>query len=172
MQALHGRGRSSRKTRYDDRPWVEVTSDNTAHAIWNDGGGVSYARSSDRGQTWQEQPRIHPQGHSSHRAVGPAGEIAVRITPVSASGNVQHPGVELVAVSTDRGNTWMKHPAPGTRSFTFPYSEAEDPMPRWVEPVAWDSAGHLYYLWTGPAALWLARDRSRRHVDDVEARGG
>ena len=145
------------KTRYDDRPWVEVTPDNTAHAIWNDGTGVSYARSTDGGRTWQEQPRIHPQGHSSHMAVGPAGEIAVRITPVSASLNVQHAGVDLVAVSTDGGNTWTKHPAPGTRSFTFPYSEAEDPMPRWVEPIAWDAAGHLYYLWSDPAALWLAR---------------
>jgi hypothetical protein len=149
------------KTRYDDRPWVEVTSDNTAHAIWNDGSGVSYARSADGGRTWQEQPRIHPQGHSSHMAVGPSGEIAVRITPVSASMNVEHPGVELVAVSIDGGNTWTKLPAPGTRTFTFPYSEAEDPMPRWVEPVAWDSVGHLYYLWTDPAALWLARSTDR-----------
>ena len=145
------------KTRYDDRPWVEVTSNNTAHAVWNDGSGVSYARSTDGGRTWQEQPRIHPQGHSSHLAVGPAGEIAVRITPVSASFNVQHAGVDLIAVSADGGSTWMKHAAPGTRAFTFPYSEAEDPMPRWVEPIAWDAAGHLYYLWTDPAAQRLAR---------------
>ncbi len=40
--------------------------------------------------------------------VGPGGEIAVRITPVSASLNVQHAGVELVAVSTDGGDTWTK----------------------------------------------------------------
>jgi hypothetical protein len=149
------------KTRYDDRPWVEVTSNNTAHAVWNDGSGVSYARSTDGGRTWQEQPRIHPQGHSSHLAVGPAGEIAVRITPVSASFNVQHAGVDLIAVSADGGSTWMKHAAPGTRAFTFPYSEAEDPMPRWVEPIAWDAAGHLYYLWTDPAALRLARSTDR-----------
>lgn len=145
------------KTRYDDRPWVEATGDNTAHAIWNDGSGVSYARSTDGGRTWQERPRIHPQGHSSHLAVGPGGQLAIRITPVSASFNVEHRGVDLVAVSTDGGNTWAKHAAPGTRSFTFPYSDAEDPMPRWVEPVAWDAAGHLYCLWTDPAALWLAR---------------
>lgn len=149
------------KTRYDDRPWVDVTRDNTAHAIWNDGSGVSYARSTDSGRTWQEQPRIHPQGHSSHMAVGPSGEIAVRITPVSASFNVEHRGVELVVVSTDGGGTWTKHAAPGMRAFTFPYSDAEDPMPRWVEPLAWDAAGHLYYLWTDPAALWLARSADR-----------
>ena len=149
------------KTRYDDRPWVEVTPDNTAHAVWNDGSGVSYARTTDRGRTWQEQPRIHPQGHSSHLAVGPAGEIAVRITPVSASFNVHHAGVDLIAVSGDGGRSWSKHPAPGTRTFTFPYSEAEDPMPRWVEPIAWDASGHLYYLWTDPAALRLARSTDR-----------
>ena len=149
------------KTRYDDRPWVEVTKDNTAHAIWNDGGGVSYTRSTDGGRTWQEQPRIHPQGHSSHMAVGPSGEVAVRITPVSASLNVEHPGVELVAVSTDGGNTWVKHAAPGTRTFRFPYSDDEDPMPRWVEPLAWDAAGHLYYLWSDPSTLRLARSIDR-----------
>jgi hypothetical protein len=75
--------------------------------------------------------------------------------------NVHHPGVELVAVSTDGGKKWTKHAAPGSRTYTFPYSDAEDPMPRWVEPVAWDAAGHLYYLWTDPAALWLARSTDR-----------
>ncbi len=76
------------KTRYDDRPWVEVAPDGVAHAIWNDGSGVAYAVSRDRGLTWTEQPRIHDQGGSSHLAIGPAGEIAVRISPVSASANV------------------------------------------------------------------------------------
>jgi hypothetical protein len=148
------------KTRFDDRPWVEVAPDGTAHAIWNDGDGVSYSRSRDGGRTWQEQPRIHPQGHSSHLAVGPAGEIAVRITPVSASGNKQHPGVELIAVSTDGGATWKKHVPPGTRAWTFPFAD-NDPMPRWVEPIAWDAAGHLYYLWTDPSGVSLARSTGR-----------
>ena len=138
------------KTRYDDRPWVEVTPDGVAHAIWNDGSGVAYALSGDRGLTWTEQPRIHDQGGSSHLAVGPAGEIAVRITPVSASANVLHQGVDLVAVSDDGGKTWTKHAVPGAREWTFPYSD-EDQMPRWVEPVAWDAAGRLYLLWTDPA---------------------
>lgn len=162
------------KTRYDDRPWIEVTPDGAAHAIWNDGSGVSYAVSRDRGETWTERPRIHPQGHSSHLAAGPGGELAVRITPVSASMNVRHEGVELVAVSTDGGATWTKYPAPGTRQFTFPYSDAEDPMPRWVEPVAWDAAGSLFYLWTDPAGLWLARsaDRGARWTTWRIAEGG
>ena len=31
------------KTRFDDRPWVKVAPDGTAHVIWNDGAGVCYA---------------------------------------------------------------------------------------------------------------------------------
>jgi hypothetical protein len=117
--------------------------------------------SRDRGATWQQQPRIHPQGCSSHLAIGPNGDIAVRITPVSASGNINHADVDLIAVSSDGGATWTKHPAPGHRAFTFPYPEGEDPMPRWVEPLAWDASGALYYLWTDPAGLWLASSTNR-----------
>ena len=148
------------KTRFDDRPWVKVAPDGTAHAIWNDGAGVSYSRSRDAGRTWQEQPRIHPQGGSSHLAVGPAGELAVRITPVSASGLTQHKDVDLVAVSRDGGTTWTKHRPPGTRAWMFPMGP-NDPLPRWVEPLAWDAAGHLYSLWSEPSALWLARSTDR-----------
>lgn len=148
------------RSRYDDRPWVEVTPDGVAHAIWNDGSGVSYAVSRDRGLTWQEQPRIHDQGGSSHLAVGPSGEIAVRITPISASGHVQHKGVELVAVSSDGGTSWTKHSVPGTREWAFPLQE-HDPLPRWVEPIAWDATGRLYLLWTDPAGLHLARSTDR-----------
>lgn len=144
------------KDRYDDRPWVEVGPDGATHVIWNDGSGVAYAVSRDDGRTWQKQPRIHPQGGSSHLAVGPRGEIAVRITPVSASGNVNHEGVDLIAVSTDGGATWTKHPAPGQRAWTFPSAD-DDPMPRWVEPLTWDADGALYYLWTNPDGLWLGR---------------
>ena len=134
-------------TRYDDRPWVDVTPDGVAHMIWNDGSGVAYAVSRDRGVTWTEGRRVHPEGGSSHLAVAPSGEIAVRISPVSASANVHHPGADLVAVSTDGGASWTKRPAPGTREWTFPFRE-DDPMPRWVEPVAWDATGALYTLWT------------------------
>jgi hypothetical protein len=76
------------KTRFDDRPWVEVAPDGTAHVIWNDGSGVSHAVSQDGGVTWTERAKIHPQGGSSHLAVGPNGEIAVRVTPMSASGRL------------------------------------------------------------------------------------
>ena len=49
-------------TRFDDRPWVKVAPDGTAHVIWNDGAGVCHAVSQDGGLTWTERERIHPQG--------------------------------------------------------------------------------------------------------------
>lgn len=148
------------RVRRVDRPWVEVTPDGTAHVIWNDGNGVSYAVSRDGGRTWTERPRIHVQGGSSHLAVGTNGEIAVRITPVSASGNVHHPGTDLIAVSTDGGKHWVKHTAPGHREWLYPFVD-DDPLPRWVEPLAWDANGALYSLWSDSTSVWLARSVDR-----------
>lgn len=144
------------KTRFDDRPWVEVAPDGTAHVIWNDGGGVAHAISRDRGATWTERPRVHPQGCSSHLAIGPAGEIAVRITPLSASGNRFDAGGDLIAISRDGGGTWQTRSAPGTRDWSAEF-ESPDVTPRWVEPLAWDSAGRLYSLWTDRSGVHLAR---------------
>ena len=156
--------------RNDDRPWVKVAPDGTAHVIWNDGNGVSHATSRDRGQTWVEQSRVHPRGGSSHLAIGPSGEIAVRITPLSASANQFDPGLELIAVSTDGGMSWSKHPSPATPVWdpTFEWvrtnpgqdrDESKGPIliPRWVEPLAWDGAGSLYHLWSEGQDMWLAR---------------
>ncbi len=148
------------KTRFDDRPWVEVATDGSPHVIWNDGGGVCHATSPDRGATWIERDRVHPEGGSSHLAVGPNGEIAVRVTPISASGNKFHPGVDLIAVSADGGTTWQKHAAPGRREWDFPLSD-EETLPRWVEPLAWDARGDLYSLWSNEEGLWLARSADR-----------
>jgi ketosteroid isomerase-like protein len=145
------------KTRFDDRPWVEVTPDGTAHAIWNDGAGVRYSVSRDRGFSWIEQPRIHPKGGSSHLAVGPNGEIAVRVIPQSAAGPKYDEGVDLIAVSTDGGLTWAKHEAPGYREWNPSYF----PVPRWVEPLAWDAGGALYSFWTNLKGIWLARSIDR-----------
>jgi hypothetical protein len=144
------------KTRFDDRPWVKVAPDGTAHVIWNDGAGVCHAVSQDGGLTWTERQRIHPQGCSSHLAMGPNGEMAVRITPPSASGNRYDEGVDLIAVSTDRGMTWRKYAAPGVRKWAQTTGDKES-IPRWVEPLAWDVRGSLYSLWTGPGGVWLAR---------------
>ena len=142
------------ETRFDDRPWIGVTPHGTAHVIWNDGNGVRYEVSQDRGASWKERPRINDQGCSSHLAVGPHGEIAVRITPLSASGNKFTPGVDLIAVSRDGGKTWQKHPAPGERDWS---PDENKGTPRWVEPVAWDADGALYSLWGSTKGLWLAR---------------
>jgi len=80
------------KMRFDDRPWVAVAPDGMVHVIWNDGNGVSHASSRDRGVSWSRGARIHTQGGSSHLAVGPRGEVAVRIVPLSASGKQIRPG--------------------------------------------------------------------------------
>jgi hypothetical protein len=142
------------KTRFDDRPWVEVAPDGTAHVIWNDGRGVCHAVSQDGGLTWTERARIHQLGGSSHLAVGPNGEVAVRVVPQSASGTKYDEGVDIIAVSTDGGVTWQKHAAPGTREWN---AQNEFPVPRWVEPLAWDERGALYSLWTNLKGIWLAR---------------
>jgi hypothetical protein len=142
------------KNRFDDRPWVAVAPDGTAHVIWNDGNGVRHSVSPDGGASWNVHPRINEQGGSSHLAIGPHGEVAVRITPASASGNKLTPGVDLIAVSRDGGNTWRKHAAPGQRDWSL---EDNDGTPRWVEPIAWDASGALYYLWGTAKGLWLSR---------------
>jgi hypothetical protein len=151
-----------------DRPWVEVAPSGMAHVIWNDGRGVLYTKSADRGASWAAAERIHDQGGSSHLAVGPNGEVAVRIVPMSASGNTFHAGVELIAVSTDQGINWTKHPAPGEREWR-PFKDTTvtppvwklPPEPRWVEPIGWDARGALYSLWGSKAELWLARSADK-----------
>ena len=156
------------KDRLVDRPWVEVAPNGTAHVIWNDGRGVAHVVSKDGGATWTDKGRVHDSGGSSHLAVGPNGEVAVRIVPLSASGNRFDAGVDLVAVSTDEGATWTKSAAPGERKWQ-PFKDttvtpakwtvAEEP--RWVEPLAWDARGALYSLWGSGSRLWLARSADR-----------
>jgi hypothetical protein len=148
----------------EDRPWIEVAPDGTAHAIWNDAsGGVRYAVSADRGESWEARERIHPVGGSSHLAVGPGGEVAVRIAPLSWGGYRFDAGVDLVAVSADAGRTWSKRDAPGARDWVADAERTPDTpeVPRWAEPLAWDSAGALYHLWSAGATLHVARSRDR-----------
>lgn len=142
--------------RYDDRPWVKVAADGTAHVIWSDGSGVNYAASHDRGGTWTQKARIFDKGGSSHLAVGPKQEVAVRVTPKSAAARKFDPGVDLVAVSTDGGGTWKTGEAPGHRKWS-----ARPPPRRWVEPLAWDGQGALYSFWADDKELWLARSTNK-----------
>jgi hypothetical protein len=145
--------------RFDDRPWVAVAPDGTAHVIWNDGSGVNHVMSHDRGARWTLPARVYERGGSSHLAVGPNGELAVRVAPASASGNKFDAGVDLIALSTDGGTSWRTAPAPGLRDWA-PLG-AKEKIPRWVEPIAWDGAGKLYSLWTDTAGVWLAQYNDR-----------
>jgi hypothetical protein len=63
---------------------------------------------------------------------------------------------ELVGVSTDGGRTWQKRAAPGDRDWPSKGSRTVTTR-RWVEPLAWDASGALYYFWTNRDGLWLAR---------------
>jgi len=143
-----------------DRPWVRATPGGSQHVIWNDGNGVSHRTSTDAGRSWATRPRIHSRGGSSHMAVGPAGELAVRIAPISASGQQFDEDVELIAVSTDDGRSWQKHVPPGDRDWS---PDLADPtvLSRWVEPLAWDDDGALYYLWSEGQELRLGRSADR-----------
>ncbi|MEO7520775.1 MAG: sialidase family protein, partial [Gemmatimonas sp.] len=143
------------RDRYDDRPWIEVAPNGVAHAIWNDGSGVSHAVSTDRGLTWTERTRIHPKGGSSHIAIAPTGTIAVRIVPLSASANKFDAGVDSLAVSTDGGLSWSKRGLPGSRIWSA--FDENAPMQRWVEPLSWDERGALYSLWSEGTSMWIAR---------------
>jgi len=147
--------------RFDDRPWVEVAPDGTAHVIWNDDHGVNHAVSRDGGASWTKGTRVSDSGGSSHLAVGPAGEVAVRVVPHAASGNRFAPGVDLIAISTDGGQTWQKHAAPGRRDWLPGPISWKMVVPRWVEPLTWDGMGRLYSLWTDTIGVWLARSADR-----------
>ncbi|MCC7051897.1 MAG: exo-alpha-sialidase [Gemmatimonadaceae bacterium] len=155
-------------TRFDDRPWVKVAPDGSAHVIWNDGSGVRYVTSRDRGRTWTDRPRISARGGSSHLAIGPGGVMAVRVAPVSASGNRFDAKADQLLVSSDGGTTWVARMVPGR-----PTWRAGD-LSRWVEPLAWDARGALYAAWAEDSTLLLARsaDRGSTWQTWVVARGG
>lgn len=143
------------RARYDDRPWVAVAPNGTAHLIWNDGTGVLHATSRDRGITWTPPVHIHDRGGSSHMVIGPSGQIAVRIAPGARSGFVCDSTTELVALSSDDGATWRKVTAPGTGRTPGCFSDRE--IPRWVDPLAFDRTGTLYALWTDSSGVVLGR---------------
>ena len=94
--------------RLDDRPWVATAPDGSAHVIWNDGSGVLHAVSRDRGKTWRDPERVAYRGGSSHLAVGPNGEVAIRLVPLSASGPKFDPGVDSIIIGNTAGTTWKR----------------------------------------------------------------
>jgi len=134
-------------TRFDDRPWISVAPNGTVHVIWNDGGGVRHSISPDSGKSWAEQKSVHSAGGSSHLAIGPRGNIAVRISPISASANKYEAEVDLIAVSRDNGQSWTKHPPPASLSWDPTLSDPQK-VSRWVEPLAWGEEHRLWHLWS------------------------
>ncbi len=134
-------------TRFDDRPWISVAPSGTVHVIWNDGGGVRHSVSLDSGKSWAEQESIHPAGGSSHLAIGPQGDIAVRISPISASANKYDADIDLIAISRDNGQSWTKHPPPASLSWDPSLSDPQK-VSRWVEPLAWGDEHRLWHLWS------------------------
>ncbi len=143
------------RNRFDDRPWVKIAPDGTAHVIWNDGSGVHHRVSRDRGASWITMPRISERGGSSHLAIGAGGQIAVRVAPISASGNRNDPGVDSIKVSTDGGATWRAHAPPGRPTWSA------TSLDRWVEPLAWTTDGRLFAAWTEGNLIWLGKSTDR-----------
>ncbi len=132
------------KSDYDDRPWITATTNGDLHIIWNDGNGVHYSVSRDKGASWVRQPKIYAKGGSSFLAHGHNGQLAVRVTPLSASGNKIDAGIDLVRLSLDNGKSWQDVSLPGKRTWSQDFSG----VPRWVEPLAFDQKDQLYTLWS------------------------
>ncbi len=141
---------------FTDRPWVESARNGTAYAVWADTAGVLLSASANNGLTWSAPTRVHDDGGSSHLAVGPTGELAIRIGPSVAMAPSPDKGPDLVAVSTDGGSTWSKHPAPAQ----LPWHD-DTGVPRWVEPLAFDERGALYALWSEGGRMRLGRSEDR-----------
>ncbi|MGB7135827.1 MAG: sialidase family protein [Acidobacteriaceae bacterium] len=143
------------KDHWEDRPWVAVAPDGTAHVIWNDTSGVLHTMSRDDGATWSTPQTLDPTGGSSSLAVGPQGDVAVRVVPAHAGGYKFTAGADCIVVSTDGGRTWQKHAPPGDQDWAP--TDVEGSIPRWVEPLTWDTRGALYSLWTNIKGVWLAQ---------------
>ncbi len=139
----------------DDRGWVAVAPDGVAHVVWNDGDHVFHAMSADGGTTWSTPVSIHAGGGSSHLAIGPNGHIAVRVSPIGASGFDYKEHADLLLVSVDGGLSWKERQVPGVRQ----WAATDGAVPRWVEPLAWDAKGALYLLWSQADGLHLGRSR-------------
>lgn len=147
-----------------DRPWVEVAPDGVAHLTWSSPRGLHHATSSDRGASWTEGPLVHPTGGSGVLAIGPSGELAVRVFPLRAPATLgvafvflmQDPAADGVAVSRDGGATWTYRELPGDRTYPGLLATGGDGTPRWSDPVAFDASGTLYATWGEDDQLMLA----------------
>ncbi|MFK8042379.1 sialidase family protein [Congregibacter sp.] len=135
------------QNRLDDRPWVAVGENGTAHAIWNGSAGVSYTQSINQGAAWSAPTAIAPSGGSSHLAVGTNGRLAVRVSPIGASANTFDLESDYLLVSNDDGATWTKQEPPGRIEWDPTFADPAA-VPRWVEPLAWTADGSLHHVWS------------------------
>ncbi len=135
------------RTPLSDRPWVATADDGSAYAIWNDGDGVLFTSSEDRGASWTPPRRIAQSGGSSHLAVSGEGLIAVRVSPASASGNRFDAAADHVLVSEDGGATWFRSEPPEKLNW-MPSGDDAGEVPRWVSPLAWTNDGRLHHVWS------------------------
>ncbi len=158
------------KNDYDDRPWITASTNGDLHIIWNDGKGVHHTISKDKGETWMLRPKIHHKGGSSFLAHGSRNQLVVRVTPLSASGNIFHKGTDLAKISLDNGLTWKDIQLPGTRNWAV----EENMVPRWVEPMAFDERGNLYTLWSEGTVLKLgiSADHGENWREEIIYKGG
>lgn len=140
------------QNRLDDRPWVAVGENGLAHAIWNGSAGVSYTQSSDQGVTWSTPIAIAKSGGSSHLAVGPAGRLAVRVSPIGASANIFDAEADYLLISSDDGVTWTQQAIPAPIEWDPTLTDASA-VPRWVEPLAWTEDGYLHHVWSEGSVL-------------------
>lgn len=138
---------------YDDRPWITATTNGNLHIIWNDGKGVHHRVSKNAGKSWEERPAVNPKGGSSHLVSGPNGRLAVRVSPMSASGFQMDEGVDFIRLSMDQGESWKNVYLPGNRDWNEDFSG----IPRWVEPLAFDTNGNLYAMWSEGKEMKLAK---------------
>ncbi|MEL6303036.1 MAG: sialidase family protein [Pseudomonadota bacterium] len=140
------------RTRFDDRPWISVTPNQSVHLIWNDGAGVRHAVGDTTSDGLNERKRISESGGSSHFATRGDALLAARIVPLSASANRFDAETDLIAVSSDAGETWVFRDTPAPIDWTF----SEEATPRWIEPIAWSDNDTLHYLWADKRKVFLA----------------
>ncbi|MEL7044758.1 MAG: sialidase family protein [Pseudomonadota bacterium] len=143
------------RTTLSDRPWIAAGDEGSAFAIWNDGAGVLFTRSPDRGATWTAPERIADSGGSSHLAVGPGELLAVRVSPASASGNRFDAAADFILVSEDQGSTWARRDPPARLRWD-PNPDDPEGIPRWVSPLAFTPDGHLHHIWSEGDAVHYA----------------
>ncbi|HLE46884.1 MAG TPA: hypothetical protein VI818_01200 [Candidatus Thermoplasmatota archaeon] len=145
---------------FEDRPWVRVAPDGTAHVVWNNGRGIFHVASKDGGATWSSPRIVRAEGGDGGFDVGPVGELAIRVVPLMANGALFASGASDGVLVSTTGTQWEWRTLPGKRSWPRGPAERDPPpdgTPRAWDPVAFDASGNLYAAWGEGKELMLAR---------------